>query len=133
MRMATLGTERGRKAYRPLVVAGFVAVWIAGTVGAIAASGERGAGSEAELMTRAADALRAGDAAAFDEVLLEGADQGFAEDYVTRLRAAGTPEVVRDGPGAAQVRSGALVTTLSVAEERDRWYLSLLPPDRAAR
>jgi len=125
--MAT--TERRRKAYRPLLAAGFVAIWIVGTAAAIAATGERGAGSEAELLTRASDALRAGDAAAFDEVLLDGADQAFARDYVKRLRAAGTPEVVRERPGVAVVRSGPVATTLSVTEERGHWYLSLLPPE----
>lgn len=121
-------TGHGRKAYRPLLAAALVAVWIVGTVAAIAASGERGAGSEAELVTRATDALRAGDASAFDEVLLDGADHGFAEDYVGRLRAAGTPGVVADGSGRAEIRSGTLVTGLSVTEDRGRWYLSLLPP-----
>ncbi|TCK22584.1 hypothetical protein [Pseudonocardia endophytica] len=128
--MAIPGTSRGRKAYRPLLAAGFVAFWIAGVGIAIAASGERGAGSEAELVTRASDALRAGDASAFDEVLLDGADRAFAGDYVDRMRAAGTPEVVREGPGVAVVRSGTVATTLSITEERDRWYLSLLPPAR---
>lgn len=131
--MATPGTGRRRTAYRPLLAAGVVAIWIVGTVAAIAATGERGADTEAELITRAADALRAGDPTAFDEVLLDGADHDFTADYVARLRAAGEPEVVRDGPGAAEVRSGAVVTTLSVTEQRGRWYLSLLPPDRAAR
>lgn len=121
-------TQPGRKAYRPMLAAAFVAVWIIATVAAIAASGERGATSESELVVRASEALRAGDAPAFDEVLLDGADQDFAEDYVTRMRAAGTPEVVRERPGVAVVRSGAVTTTLSVTEERGRWYLSLLPP-----
>lgn len=124
--MAT--TQPGRKAYRPMLAAAFVAVWIIATVAAIAASGERGATSESELVVRASEALRAGDAPAFDEVLLDGADQDFAEDYVARMRAAGTPEVVRERPGVAVVRSGAVTTTLSVTEERGRWYLSLLPP-----
>lgn len=124
--MAT--TDRGRKAYRPLLAAGFVAVWIVATVTAIAATGERGATSEAELLARASEALRAGDAPAFGEVLLDGADRDFTGEYVARLRAAGTPEVVREGPGAAVVRSGAVTATLSVTEERGRWYLSLLPP-----
>lgn len=121
-------TQPGRKAYRPMLAAAFVAVWIIATVAAIAASGERGATSESELVVRASEALRAGDAPAFDEVLLDGADQDFAEDYVARVRAAGTPEVVRERPGVAVVRSGAVTTTLSVTEERGRWYLSLLPP-----
>ncbi len=121
-------TQPGRKAYRPMLAAAFVAVWIIATVAAIAASGERGATSESELVVRASEALRAGDAPAFDEVLLDGADQDFAEDYVARMRAAGTPEVVRERPGVAVVRSGAVTTTLSVTEERGRWYLSLLPP-----
>ncbi|MDQ4115711.1 MAG: hypothetical protein M3235_01985 [Actinomycetota bacterium] len=127
--MVDAGTERGRrKTYRPLLAAGIVAVWIVATVAAIAASGERGADTETELVTRASDALRAGDGAAFDEVLLDGADEGFAEDYVGRLRAAGTPELVRERPGVAVARSGQVATTLSITEERGRWYLSLLPP-----
>lgn len=131
--MATPGTAYRRKAYRPLLAAALVAVWIVGTVVAITASGERGAGSEAELVARATDALRSGDAAAFDEILLDGEDHDFAEQYIARLRAAGVPEVVRDGPGAAEVRSGDVATRLTLTEEGDRWYLSLLPPDRAAR
>ncbi len=127
--MVDAGTERGRrKTYRPLLAAGIVAVWILATVAAIAASGERGADTETELVTRASDALRAGDGAAFDEVLLDGADEDFAEDYVGRLRAAGTPELVRERPGVAVARSGQVATTLSITEERGRWYLSLLPP-----
>ena len=46
-------TDRGRYAFRPLLAAGFVAVWIVATGTAIAATGERGATSEAELLTRA--------------------------------------------------------------------------------
>ena len=127
--MVDAGTARRRRtAYRPLLAACLVAVWVAATVAAITATGERGAGSEAELVTRASEALRSADGAAFDELLLDGPERDFAEDYVGRLRAAGTPEVVRERPGVAVVRSGAVATTLSITEQRGRWYLSLLPP-----
>lgn len=119
---------RVRRVCLPLLAAAFMAVWIIGTVAAIAASGERGAASREELFARASDALRAGDPAAFDEVLLDGADRSFAVDYVDRLTAAGRPELVATGPDAAEIRSGRVVATVSVAEEHERWYLSLLPP-----
>ncbi len=117
-----------RREYLPLLAVALLAVWIIGTFTAIAASGERGADSAQDLITRGGAALRGGDAATFGELLLDGADSGFARDYLDRLTAAGSPTLSRTGPGSAEIRSGRLLVTLSVTQEQGRWYLSLLPP-----
>ncbi|MBW0105403.1 hypothetical protein [Pseudonocardia sp. KRD291] len=117
-----------RRQYLPLLAAALLAVWIGGTFAAIAANGERGAGSAQELIARGSTALRDDDVAAFDELLLDGPDSDFARDYVERLNSAGSPTLSRTGPDAAEIRSGRLLVTLSLAQEEDRWYLSLLPP-----
>ena len=120
-------SERVRRMFLPALAAAFVTAWILGTTVTIATSGERGAQTEQSLYSRASAALREGDPAAFGELLLDGADSEFAADYVERLTAAGRPELVRTGPDTADIRSGRLVTTLSVTREQERWYLSLLP------
>lgn len=117
-----------RREYLPLLAVAVLAVWIIGTFTAIAADGERGAGSAQDLIARGSTALRDGDAAAFGELLLDGPDSDFARDYVERLTAAGSPTLSRTGPDAAEIRSGRVLVTLSVAQEEDRWYFSLLPP-----
>ncbi|MET0190917.1 MAG: hypothetical protein ABW212_18085 [Pseudonocardia sediminis] len=119
---------RARRLYLPMLAVAFLAVWIIGTFTTIAATGERGADSERDLFDRGSVALQEGDAPAFGELLLDGSDSGFARDYVDRLTAAGRPELTRTGADAAEIRSGRVVVTLSVTQERDRWYLSLLPP-----
>ena len=125
--MTAPGRSRRRRALSWLAV-GFLAVWIGGTVVAIAATGERGAADRAVLTERATSALREGDGDRLHELLLDAPDREFTEDYVTRLRAAGTPALTGTGPDSVEVRSGAVLATLSVTEENGRWYLSLLPP-----
>lgn len=119
---------RGRRVYLPLLAAAFLAVWIAGTVVAIAAGGERGAESPQDLFARGSAALEAADPAAFDGLLLDGPDEAFARDYLERLTAAGRPALSGTGADGAEIRSGRLALTLSVVRDQGRWYLSLLPP-----
>lgn len=125
--MNRTGTRTPRM-YLPMLAVALLAVWILGTFITIAATGERGADSAQDLVARANTALHDGDAEAFGELLLDGADAGFARDYLDRLTAAGRPELSRTGEDAAQVRSGRVLVTLSIAQEQGRWYLSLLPP-----
>jgi hypothetical protein len=106
----------------------FVLVWIGGVVAVIASSGERGADDPRSLTDRVTTVLRAGDGPGLHELLLDAPESSFSQDYATRMRAAGTPELTAAGPGTVEIRSGAVHTTLSVTEESGRWYLSLLPP-----
>lgn len=111
------------------IAVAFVGVWIVGTVVLIAAAGERGADNPAALFDRAGAALRSPDGGArLHELLLDAPDRGFADDYVERLQAAGSPVVLPTGADRVEIRSGPVLVTLSVAEEAGRWYLSLLPP-----
>lgn len=111
------------------IAVAFVGVWIVGTVALIAAAGERGADDPAALFDRAGAALRSpGGGARLHELLLDAPDRGFADDYVERLQAAGSPVVLPTGGDRVEIRSGPVLVTLSVAEEAGRWYLSLLPP-----
>ncbi|MEJ8277591.1 hypothetical protein [Pseudonocardia spirodelae] len=110
------------------VAVALAGVWIAGTVVLIAGTGEQGAADRAQLFSRAQAALDTGDGARLHELLLDAPDRGFAVDYAERLRAAGSPALLPAGQDRAEVRSGPLLVTLSVTEERGRWYLSLLPP-----
>lgn len=124
-------SSRTRRAVSWFAVA-FLAVWIGGTVVGISTGGEHGADDRAALTERATAALRDGDGERLHELLLDAPDRGFAEDYASRMRAAGTPALTATGPDTAEVRAGALRATLSMTEDDGRWYLSLLPPASAA-
>lgn len=107
----------------------FVGVWVGGVAVLIPATGHGGATDRTALLAEATAALRDGDAAALHDLLLDAPDSGFSADYVTRIREAGSPDIVGAGPGAVEVRAGGVRSTLSVTEQDGRWYLSLLPPE----
>ncbi|MFP5021524.1 hypothetical protein [Pseudonocardia phyllosphaerae] len=119
--------SRRRRALSWLAVA-FMAFWIIGTVVTITAQGERGADDRASLVARAGAALHDGDGSRLHELLEDSPDRGFSDDYASRLRAAGTPVVHETPADTLEIRSGPVLTSLSIMQKEGRWYLSLLPP-----
>lgn len=120
-------TRLNRRVVLSWALVAFVVFWIAGTAVTIVASGERGADDADVLISRARAALTDGDGARLHELVLDAPDRGFTDDYADRLRAAGEPVLTRTRPDTVEVRSGPLLATLSVTEQNDRYYLSLLP------